>query len=83
MLTVANPGNYSTLSGMKSQTMRYRPDGSIELLELDVGDPQPGEVQLRGGVCGICSWDIATVKYGRTFHRQRRPVTKAWAMWQK
>lgn len=48
---------------MKSKTMRYRDDGSIELVEREVGDPGPGEVQLQGGACGICSWDLATVRY--------------------
>jgi threonine dehydrogenase-like Zn-dependent dehydrogenase len=47
-----------------AKTMRYHTDGSIELYEYQVDDPDPGEVQLRGGACGICSWDIATAKYG-------------------
>jgi Zn-dependent alcohol dehydrogenase len=58
---------------MNAQTMRYRKDGSIELLEVEVGDPGPGEVQLRGGACGICSWDIATVKYGAAFAHPAPP----------
>jgi threonine dehydrogenase-like Zn-dependent dehydrogenase len=52
------------MSNNLSQTMRYRTDGSIELVEQPISDPGPGEVQLRGGACGICSWDIATVRYG-------------------
>jgi threonine dehydrogenase-like Zn-dependent dehydrogenase len=48
---------------MKGKTMRYRADGSIEVYEQEVGDPGPGEVQLQGGACGICSWDLATVRY--------------------
>lgn len=47
-----------------ANTMRYRDDGTIELLTLDVGDPGAGEVQVQGGACGICSWDIATAKLG-------------------
>jgi threonine dehydrogenase-like Zn-dependent dehydrogenase len=47
-----------------ARTMRYRNDGSIELYEQWVDDPGPGEVQLQGGACGICSWDIATVRWG-------------------
>lgn len=43
--------------------MRYLSDGSIEVVEREVSDPGPGEVQLQGGACGICSWDLATVKY--------------------
>jgi threonine dehydrogenase-like Zn-dependent dehydrogenase len=50
---------------MNANTMRYRPDGSIELLDdVSVADPGPGEIQLHGGVCGICSWDVNTVKLG-------------------
>lgn len=49
---------------MKATTIRYRDDGSIELLEVPVDDPGPGEVQVRGGACGICAWDIATARYG-------------------
>jgi threonine dehydrogenase-like Zn-dependent dehydrogenase len=47
-----------------ANTMRYLDDGSIELLNLTVGDPGDAEVQVRGGACGICSWDIATAKLG-------------------
>ena len=47
------------------QTMRYHDDGSIELYEKDApSDPGPDEVQVQGGACGICSWDIATAKLG-------------------
>ncbi len=49
---------------MQSNTMRYQDDGTIDLLELDTPDPGEGEVQIQGGACGICSWDIATAKLG-------------------
>ncbi len=49
---------------MESQTLRYRDDGSIELYVTDVPDPKAGEVQVTGGACGICSWDIVTAKLG-------------------
>jgi threonine dehydrogenase-like Zn-dependent dehydrogenase len=45
-----------------ANTLRYQDNGQIELIEKDVPDPAPGEVQIQGGACGICSWDIATVK---------------------
>jgi len=45
-------------------TIRYREDGSIQLLEMEVPAPGPGQIQLSGGACGICSWDIGTVRYG-------------------
>lgn len=53
---------------MLSNTLRYLDDGAIELIEQEIGDPQPGEVQLSGGACGICSWDIATARYGKQMH---------------
>ena len=33
-------------------------------MEVEVGDPGFGEIQLQGGACGICSWDIVTCKLG-------------------
>lgn len=45
-----------------AKTLRYLDDGSIELYDNEVIDPGPGEVQVEGGACGICSWDIATAK---------------------
>ena len=49
---------------MQAQSIRYNNDGSIDLIDVDVPDPGRGEIQLTGGVCGICSWDIATCKLG-------------------
>ncbi len=50
------------------QTMRYHDNGAIELLEVPVSDPAEGEIQVQGGACGICSWDIATARYGKEMH---------------
>lgn len=50
---------------MNANTMRYLEDGTIELLDIIVGDPGENEVQLQGGACGICSWDIVTAKLGK------------------
>ena len=49
---------------MESQTLRYRDDGSIELYVTEINDPSEGEVQVSGGACGICSWDVVTAKLG-------------------
>jgi len=49
-------------------TMRYLENGAIELLEVPVADPAEGEVQIQSGACGICSWDIATARYGEEMH---------------
>ena len=49
---------------MQSRSVNYTSTGDIELIELEVGAPGPGQIQLRGAVSGICSWDIATCKFG-------------------
>ena len=56
-----------------SRTIKYHDDGSIELLEYAVTDPGPDEVQVQGGACGICSWDIATARYGSEFSPMAPP----------
>jgi threonine dehydrogenase-like Zn-dependent dehydrogenase len=49
---------------MQSSTLRYLDNGNIDLIEVEVEEPGPGEIQLEGGACGICSWDIVTCKLG-------------------
>lgn len=49
---------------MKSSTISYNKQGQISLIKVDVPDPGPGQIQLTGGACGICSWDINTCKLG-------------------
>ena len=56
-----------------SQTIRYEEDGTIALLEVPVTEPSEGEVQVQSGACGICSWDIATAKYGKKMHPMAPP----------
>jgi threonine dehydrogenase-like Zn-dependent dehydrogenase len=53
---------------MNAKTVRYEKDGSIELIEMEVPEPGIGEIQIESGVCGICSWDIATCKMGEKMH---------------
>lgn len=53
---------------MNASTIRYLDDGSVELLEINTGDPGENEVQVQSGACGICSWDIATAKWGSHMH---------------
>ena len=48
-----------------ANTIRYRDDGSIDLVDEKVSNPGSGEIQVQGGVCGICSWDIVTARLGR------------------
>lgn len=49
---------------MQTQTLRYRDNGAIDLFTTPINDPAEGEVQITGGACGICSWDIVTAKLG-------------------
>jgi threonine dehydrogenase-like Zn-dependent dehydrogenase len=52
---------------MKVRTIRYTPDGAVEPATVEVDDPRPGEVQVEGAACGICSWDVTTCRLGRKF----------------
>ncbi|MBM3188843.1 MAG: zinc-binding dehydrogenase [Chloroflexi bacterium] len=49
---------------MKGRTIRYGDEGGLQVVEIDVPDPGIGEVQVRGGVCGICAWDLYTFRHG-------------------
>ncbi len=56
-----------------NKAMRYLADGSIEIIEQNLSDPGPGEIQVTGGACGICSWDVATAKLGDQMHPMAPP----------
>ncbi len=58
---------------MSNKTLRYLDDGSIELFEQVVPDPGENEVQVEGGACGICSWDVVTAKLGNQMHPMAPP----------
>ena len=49
---------------IKSTTIRYLEHGGLEVVQVDVPDPGPGEVQVRHTACGICAWDINTFRNG-------------------
>ena len=49
---------------MRVKNVRYTPGGGAEIVEVDVREPGPGEVQVEVAACGICSWDIQTFKAG-------------------
>lgn len=49
---------------MKARTIRYAGKQSIEIIEVDVHDPGPGEVQVEGLACGVCAWDVHVYKNG-------------------
>ena len=58
---------------MSNKTLRYLNDGSIELFEREVPDPGTDEIQIEGGACGICSWDVVTAKLGNQMHPMAPP----------
>ena len=49
---------------MKTQTIKYGENGGIEIIDIDVADPQAGEVQVQHAACGVCAWDLATFRDG-------------------
>ena len=49
---------------MKTQTVKYGENGGVEIIDIDVPDPQVGEVQIQHAACGVCAWDLATFKDG-------------------
>ena len=49
---------------MKTQTIRYGEKGGVEIIEINVSDPQAGEVQVQRAACGVCAWDVATFRDG-------------------
>ena len=49
---------------MQAKNVRYKAGGGAEIVEVDVRDPGPGEVQVEVAACGICSWDLQTFKSG-------------------
>lgn len=51
---------------MKTQTIKYGENGGVEIINIDVPDPQAGEVQVQRAACGVCAWDLATFRYGGT-----------------
>jgi threonine dehydrogenase-like Zn-dependent dehydrogenase len=51
---------------MKTQTIRYGENGGVEIIDIDVSDPQAGEAQVQHAACGVCAWDLATFRDGGT-----------------
>lgn len=49
---------------MKFKNIRYTPGGGAEVIDQEIGDPGPGQVQVENTACGICSWDIQTFRIG-------------------
>jgi threonine dehydrogenase-like Zn-dependent dehydrogenase len=55
-------GGNNEENDVKTTRIEYNRDGTIQIREEEIGDPEPGELQVEGGVCGICSWDLVTIK---------------------
>lgn len=49
---------------MKTRSIRYGEIGGVEVIDIDVTEPGPDEVQVKGAACGICAWDLSTYKRG-------------------
>ncbi|HTL30553.1 MAG TPA: zinc-binding dehydrogenase [Tepidisphaeraceae bacterium] len=49
---------------MKCRSIRYVAKENVELIDIDVADPGPGEVLVRTLACGICAWDLHVFAHG-------------------
>ena len=49
---------------MKTEGIKYLACGGLEIVEVDVPPPGPGEVQLETVACGICALDTFTYRLG-------------------
>ena len=49
---------------MRVKNIRYTTGGGAEVIDVEVGKPGRGEVQVEVSACGICSWDLQTFRTG-------------------
>jgi threonine dehydrogenase-like Zn-dependent dehydrogenase len=49
---------------MKCRSINYSAKELVELIEVEVPDPGPGEVQIQSLASGICAWDVHVYKNG-------------------
>src|SRR3954467_14859292 len=49
---------------MKCRSIRYTSKEQVELIDIDVPDPAPGEVQIQSLACGVCAWDLHVFRNG-------------------
>ena len=54
----------SRRSVLKVKNVRYTTGGGAELVDIEIDEPGPGEVQVEVAACGICAWDIQTFRAG-------------------
>jgi len=48
----------------RCRTIHYAGKEKIDLVEVEVSDPGPGEVQIETLACGVCAWDVHVYKNG-------------------
>lgn len=49
---------------MRARSIRYTSPRLVEIVEVDVPEPGPGEVQVEGLACGVCAWDLHVYEQG-------------------
>lgn len=49
---------------MQARSIRYTSPRLVEIVEVDVPEPGPGQVQVEGLACGICAWDLHVYENG-------------------
>jgi threonine dehydrogenase-like Zn-dependent dehydrogenase len=49
---------------LKARTIRYTRPRLVEIVEVDVPEPGPGEVLVEGLACGVCAWDLHVYEEG-------------------
>jgi threonine dehydrogenase-like Zn-dependent dehydrogenase len=49
---------------LQSKNIRYLAEGGAEVIEQDIGEPGPGQVQVENAACGICSFDLMSFRQG-------------------
>ena len=49
---------------MKCRSIRYVAKQQVEVVEIDVREPGPGEVLVKNLACGICAWDLHIFRAG-------------------
>jgi 2-desacetyl-2-hydroxyethyl bacteriochlorophyllide A dehydrogenase len=63
---------------MKSEALRLTEPGELDIVEIDVPDPGPGEVMIEVKANGICKGDVAIftgeLNYGYPFFHGHEPV---------
>lgn len=54
---------------MKTRSLWYTGPRELELREIDLPEPGPGEALVEVSVCGICTWDLFIYSGGFQDHR--------------